>query len=160
MDKKDEKKIKLYDRRDFLSSIGIGCLGAACLGGTVLSIEFLSPNVVLEPSPRFNAGSLDLYSPDSVTQNLENKVFVIRKPTGAIYTMSAVCTHLGCMTFFKQNEGIIACPCHGSTFTKDGDVIDGPASRSLTRYYVELNDRSQLVIDKSQIVDENFILKV
>lgn len=160
MDKNNEKKKKLYNRRDFLSTVGIGCLGTACLGGTVLSVEYLSPNAVLEPSPRFNAGSLDVYSPDSVTQNLEHKVFVIRKPTGAIYTMSAVCTHLGCLTFFKQRDGIIACPCHGSKFTKEGDVIEGPAPSSLPRYYVELNDRSQLVIDKSQIVDENFILKV
>jgi cytochrome b6-f complex iron-sulfur subunit len=160
LDKKDEKKIRLYDRRSFLSSVGIGCLGAACLGGTVLSVEFLSPNVVLEPSPRFNAGSVDLYPPDSVTPDLEHKVFVVRKPTGAIYTLSEVCTHLGCLTFFKQNEGIIACPCHGSKFKKDGEVIEGPAPRPLQRYFAELNDRSQLVIDKSQIVDDNFLLKV
>jgi cytochrome b6-f complex iron-sulfur subunit len=156
----NEKKSPLYSRRSFLSAVGVGCLGTACLGGAVLSVEYLSPNSVLEPSPKFNAGSLDQFSPDSVTEDLEHKIYVMRNRSGAVYAMSAVCTHLGCLTFFKQEEGIIACPCHGSKFTREGDVITGPAPASLPRYYAELNERSQLVIDRSQIVDQNFLLKV
>lgn len=156
----DKKKERFYDRRSFLSAVGIGCLGAACLGGSVLSVEYLSPNSVLEPSPKFNSGPLDQYPPDSVTEDLEHRTYVVRNSSGSIYTMSAVCTHLGCLTFYKQEEGIIACPCHGSKFTKEGDVILGPAPRPLPRFFVELNDRSQLVIDRSRIVDQNFLLKV
>lgn len=160
MSSKEEKKERFYDRRSFLASIGVGCLGAACLGGTALSVEYLAPNSVLEPSPKFNAGSLDQFGPESVTEDLEHRTYVVRNRSGSIYIMSAVCTHLGCLTFFKQEEEIIACPCHGSKFTKEGDVIRGPAPRPLRRYYAELNDRSQLIIDRSQVVDQNFLLKV
>lgn len=160
MDKKDDKEPKFHDRRGFLSAIGIGCLGAACLGSGVLSIEYLSPNSVLEPSPRFNAGSLEKYAPGSVTEDLEHGIYLVRNRSGAIYAMSAVCTHLGCLTFYKQQENIIACPCHGSKFTGEGEVIQGPAPAPLPRYYVELNERSQLIVDKSQLVDDSFLLKV
>lgn len=160
MENDNEKITRFYGRRSFLSSLGIGCLGTACLGGAALSVEYLFPNSVLEPSPKFNAGSLDRFPPDSVTEDLENKTYVIRMRSGAIYSMSAICTHLGCLTFFKQEDNIIACPCHGSKFTKEGDVIKGPAPRPLPRFYTELNDRSQLVIDRSLIVDQNFLLKV
>ena len=160
MENDNEKIIRFYDRRSFLSTLGIGCLGAACFGSAVLSVEYLFPNSVLEPSPKFNAGPLDQFPPDSVTEDLEHKTFIIRKRSGAIYTMSAICTHLGCLTFYKQEEGIIACPCHGSKFTKEGDVFRGPAPQPVPSFYAELKDRLQLVVDRSQVVDQNFLLKV
>ena len=32
------------------------------------------------------------------------------------FALNAVCTHLGCLTAWKPDLGIIACPCHGSKF--------------------------------------------
>lgn len=160
MDKKEKDSTRFYDRRSFLGTFGAGCLGAACLGGAALSVEYLSPNSVLEPSPRFNAGPLDQYPPDSVTEDLDHKTYIVRNRSGSIYTLSAICTHLGCLTFYKQQEDIIACPCHGSKFTRGGDVIQGPAPSPLPRYMAELNARSELVIDRAQRVDRNFLLKV
>ena len=47
-----------------------------------------------------------------------------RARTQGIYTLSAVCTHLGCLTAWKPELGIIACPCHGSKFHIDGVKIE------------------------------------
>jgi cytochrome b6-f complex iron-sulfur subunit len=74
--------------------------------------------------------------------------------------MSAVCTHLGCITGWKSDEGIIACPCHGSRYDKEGNVIAGPAPRPLQRFQISLGDKSELVVDKGTIVGEDVILKV
>jgi len=45
---------------------------------------------------------------------------------------SARCTHLGC-TINHQQQDVMICPCHGSKFTLQGAVLNGPAGRPLTR---------------------------
>lgn len=61
-----------------------------------------------------------------------------------IYSTS--CTHLGCR--IKQVEnGKFICPCHGSEFNYQGEVVKGPASRSLRRLKYEFtSDKKQIKI--------------
>lgn len=43
-----------------------------------------------------------------------------------IYTLGLqICTHLGCIPFYKPNERVFLCPCHGGRFTIDGINIEG-----------------------------------
>lgn len=41
------------------------------------------------------------------------------------------CTHLGCVLAFDDDEQTWDCPCHGSRFTRAGEVICGPASADI-----------------------------
>lgn len=43
------------------------------------------------------------------------------------------CTHMGCTLKWNRQEHTWDCPCHGSRFAKDGDVIDNPAKRDLEK---------------------------
>ena len=65
------------------------------------------------------------------------------------YALSAVCTHLGCLTAWKPELGIIACPCHGSKFSRDGVKVAGPAPKPLPWLRMWLNDDGDLMVDRS-----------
>jgi glycine/D-amino acid oxidase-like deaminating enzyme/nitrite reductase/ring-hydroxylating ferredoxin subunit len=54
-----------------------------------------------------------------------------RDPNGVLHARSAVCTHVGCIVHWNSTESSWDCPCHGSRFSVDGEVISGPARRPL-----------------------------
>jgi Rieske Fe-S protein len=54
-----------------------------------------------------------------------------RDEEGEIHAVSAVCTHLDCIVQWNNAEGTWDCPCHGSRFGVDGDLIVGPAVEDL-----------------------------
>ena len=49
------------------------------------------------------------------------------RPTGELFAVSNVCTHMGCKVHWNSVETSWDCPCHGSRFRPDGTVIEGPA---------------------------------
>lgn len=57
---------------------------------------------------------------------------IIVKENELINLFSAKCKHLGCNINKSENNQLI-CPCHGSKYSKEGDVLTGPASSSLEK---------------------------
>jgi glycine/D-amino acid oxidase-like deaminating enzyme/nitrite reductase/ring-hydroxylating ferredoxin subunit len=60
-----------------------------------------------------------------------SKVAVYRDDQGRLHTMSAVCPHLGCLVNWNGTEKTWDCPCHGSRFSAEGKVLNGPANTDL-----------------------------
>jgi glycine/D-amino acid oxidase-like deaminating enzyme/nitrite reductase/ring-hydroxylating ferredoxin subunit len=56
-----------------------------------------------------------------------------RDPDGALHAVSITCTHMGCTLHWNAAETTWDCPCHGSRFSHEGDVLNGPAVRPLER---------------------------
>src|SRR5690242_17956638 len=54
---------------------------------------------------------------------------VHRDENGQLRAVSARCTHLGCLVAFNRAEQAWECPCHGSRFAPDGQILHGPAVR-------------------------------
>jgi glycine/D-amino acid oxidase-like deaminating enzyme/nitrite reductase/ring-hydroxylating ferredoxin subunit len=52
---------------------------------------------------------------------------------GTPHSLSATCTHMGCTVQFNSKDSTWDCPCHGSRFSLQGSVIQGPAERDLPR---------------------------
>ena len=62
------------------------------------------------------------------------KVGVYRDHEGVAHAVSLRCSHLGCLLHFNAAETSWDCPCHGSRFDIDGNVLAGPAVNALDRY--------------------------
>jgi glycine/D-amino acid oxidase-like deaminating enzyme/nitrite reductase/ring-hydroxylating ferredoxin subunit len=65
------------------------------------------------------------------------KLAVYRDEEGCLHASSAVCTHAGCVVRWNQLESSWDCPCHGSRFEPDGEVVSGPARERLAKADIE-----------------------
>jgi Rieske Fe-S protein len=59
------------------------------------------------------------------------KVAAYRDQDGPLQAVSGRCTHLGCLVAWNAAERTWDCPCHGSRYTYQGKVIQGPAVKHL-----------------------------
>ena len=145
-------------RRKVFEKLGLGCMACAGAGSLAFGYEFLSPNVLYEPSPITNAGKPDQYALGSVTTDAEAGIYIIHGPQG-FYALSATCTHLGCRTAWSPELGLIACPCHGSRFNLIGVKVAGPAPRPLPWFKVSINDEGDLIVDRSDVIPPEQFLR-
>jgi Rieske Fe-S protein len=127
-------------RRDFILRLPVVTSGLA-LGATALSLagcagaRYVVPR---EEPGRLRVARGELGGGDAFLQapGMERPVYVRRLASGELVAVLASCTHQGC-----QPEPVgdrLVCPCHGSEFTFEGAVLQGPAERPLTRYPVTL----------------------
>jgi cytochrome b6-f complex iron-sulfur subunit len=72
---------------------------------------------------------------------------------GGVLALWQKCPHLGCTVpwrpdfEFQARKGWFRCPCHGSTYTREGGVIVyGPAPRPLDVFPVEVQDDGSLIV--------------
>jgi Rieske Fe-S protein len=70
------------------------------------------------------------------------RIAVYRDDDGRLHGLSPVCTHLSCHVTWNRAERTWDCPCHGSRFTGEGTLIQGPAVRDLQRIDLETLRRS------------------
>lgn len=72
-------------------------------------------------------------------QNEKASAWIVIDDRAHVTAFSPRCTHLGCAYHWQANRNEFVCPCHGSVFSKNGDVVSGPANRPLDRYAVKVN---------------------
>ena len=94
---------------------------------------------------RFEVGRADRFDEGSVTLFRDGKFFLVHE-RGEFFALYQVCTHLGCLTRWDEEDQAYICPCHGAKFGKDGSVISGPIPRDLDRFGVEVVD-GRVVVD-------------
>jgi glycine/D-amino acid oxidase-like deaminating enzyme/nitrite reductase/ring-hydroxylating ferredoxin subunit len=85
------------------------------------------------------AGKISPKSTDEDTRTGEGKVIeangqragAYRDNHGKLHVVDTTCTHMGCELNWNSAEKSWDCPCHGSRFTYEGDVVEGPAVKPL-----------------------------
>jgi glycine/D-amino acid oxidase-like deaminating enzyme/nitrite reductase/ring-hydroxylating ferredoxin subunit len=66
-----------------------------------------------------------------IVRHAGEKVAGHRRDDGTLVAVSPLCTHLGCQVNWNTAERSWDCPCHGSRFAPEGDVLHGPAVHRL-----------------------------
>ena len=69
-----------------------------------------------------------------------------RDDQGKLHAVSAACTHMGCIVGWNENDRTWDCPCHGSRFALDGEVIHGPAVKALAPHRAEAPAEDQATL--------------
>ncbi len=142
-------------RRAFFLT-GAAAVGLASAGFVVSTFRYLVPTVLYEPPARFTIGSPDHFPAGSVTFLEDRRLFLFNGPDG-FFTVSSVCTHLGCNV--KRVASGFECPCHGSRFDENGRVVHGPAPAPLAWYGLSLSPRGELIVDLEHRVGPDFRLR-
>jgi glycine/D-amino acid oxidase-like deaminating enzyme/nitrite reductase/ring-hydroxylating ferredoxin subunit len=78
---------------------------------------------------------VDISPDEAKTFGEDGEMFAAYMDTeGNIHALQAVCTHRGCLLNWNNAEKSWDCPCHGSRFSFNGEIIHGPAVKELRRY--------------------------
>ena len=72
----------------------------------------------------------------------KNNFIIIRSSESNYVVLSKLCTHSGCTVEYNKTSNNLPSPCHGSKFTLEGAVINGPATTSLKKYTAKLSGNS------------------
>ena len=67
-----------------------------------------------------------------------HKVGVYKNENGEMFAVEPYCTHLGCQLEWNPDEKTWDCPCHGSRFDYEGNLIDNPAQSGLNKKKIDL----------------------
>ncbi|MEE8337246.1 MAG: ubiquinol-cytochrome c reductase iron-sulfur subunit [Dehalococcoidia bacterium] len=156
-------------RRSFiLGSFWTG-LGVSLLGGVGMMVDFLYPRNVKGFGGPVPAGKLSDYAPGGDPQHFISGQFWIvnldpdeTRPGGSgggegLLALWRRCPHLGCTVPWKSgfnyegDKGWFRCPCHGSTYTKAGVRVFGPAPRSMDTMQIEVDDAGNITVNTGEI---------
>ena len=143
----DQLESESISRRDYLGLAGVGSAAAAIVFSTAGMVRLPKPRVLPEVTGLLRLGNPSTFPPGTVTVLPEHKVCVFGTEDG-IGVMSLVCTHLGCIV--KKLQTGFDCPCHGSKFGPQGELLGGPAPSSLPWWAVSQAPDGTILVDLSK----------
>ncbi|MBT1074563.1 ubiquinol-cytochrome c reductase iron-sulfur subunit [Geobacter grbiciae] len=128
-------------RRKFLGL----CLGGLGTAGTIAGVYsvfgYLAPHANEGASGKVTFPETDI--PANGAKFLDFRgttAVVIRKQSGELVALSAICTHLGCIVQWEKDKQDFLCPCHGGRYTPDGVVISGPPPKPLEKLAITITN--------------------
>ena len=131
-----------HSRRGFLVKTG------SLLGMTTVlpALTLAKPKKVAIPLEK--VAKLKSVGGSTILKIKEKWILLMRTKQTEIKAVSAICTHKKCDVNYNGSLKKIECACHGSKFTTDGQVLNGPAKKNLHNYNAVLSgDKILLTMD-------------
>ncbi|QSB05495.1 ubiquinol-cytochrome c reductase iron-sulfur subunit [Natronoglycomyces albus] len=67
-------------------------------------------------------------------------IALVQPEPGQFEGFSTTCPHQGTAVNAPDGDGVMTCPAHGSQFSVNGELLNGPATEGLTPVDVEVRD--------------------
>jgi cytochrome b6-f complex iron-sulfur subunit len=92
-----------------------------------------------------DAGPAADYAAEGVYSTFTEEGFFVIRHQGKLLAISSICTHRSCILDAEPDHSFF-CHCHGSTFSPDGKVTEGPATRNLPMLETSLGPNGHLLV--------------
>jgi cytochrome b6-f complex iron-sulfur subunit len=137
-----QEEKKPINRREFLNFAWLASLGFLTVNMAGMTYLFSMPRFKEgEFGGMFTVGKVSELPPKgSQPANFPKVKLWLTHTDQGVYAIYKVCTHLGCLYNWREQEVKFVCPCHGSQFESNGQFILGPAPRSLDQFHVQVVD--------------------
>lgn len=137
-------KITITFTRRRLTEILMGIVALFFASGAIASVmKYLWP----KSAEKGGASEIRVASVDEIRTgsakmfNFNGKASILLKTPAGFRAFGAVCTHLGCIAYWKADENIIFCPCHLGKFDPNtGDVVAGPPPSRLPSIVIRVKE--------------------
>lgn len=126
------------DRRQALGRLGTGLLGLCGCAGLPTYLATLEGGTIELRRAEVESGFGEGNAVRIRASGVEEEIALLRLGDGSLRALGTTCTHLGCQV--RPGGEFLVCPCHGSTFDRQGAVVRGPAQRPLTSYPVAVSE--------------------
>jgi cytochrome b6-f complex iron-sulfur subunit len=135
------EKMKV-SRREFLNIAWLASLGIITVNAGVVTYFFALPIFEAgEFGGEFSIQAADVPSTEAAPSSNPGGRFWLSHTEPGVNALYMVCTHLGCLYGWLDDQGYFRCPCHGSQFFKEGTYKAGPAPRSLDQFNLTIVDK-------------------
>src|SRR5512147_1086721 len=152
----EDRHATISRRRALTLTSVFGLLGAGVVAA-FSNLLFFRPRVTYGEPSRFRAGKPESLPLGTRLPLSRQRCTIVRTEAG-VAAISNTCTHLGCVV--ATTEVGFDCPCHGSRFDPDGDVLGGPAPRPLAWHKVSLSPSGEVEVDTAEVVPPRTYLEV
>ena len=143
------------ERRKFIKSCCLTAVGLPVMASTLMScsgIYYAQASVepkrlIVKKSELFQLKKDKKVARKFVlvkTDKMDFPICLYQKSEGQYIASLMRCTHRSCE--LNVGGGIYTCPCHGSEFSVEGKVLEGPATQNLETYPIKSDDENIYIL--------------